>query len=865
MSPPSRKPPGETPHEELRERLEIAEASLRALREGQIDRVVGSDENLVVRLARAERREAHLKRVLVAIWRVNQLIAGDTSRTELIARACERLTTNGGYEGAWIALMDESVRVTDTASSGFGEVFGPMHERLMAGDYPDCLHRILERDVLDVVTDPATQCPGCPLAEVLPAYGWFSRRLTFENRIYGALCVCVPLIYAQDAEEQHLFNTLAGDLGYALKRIEDAEALQEAVLRQQEAVRAANVGLWDWDLATNRVRFSREWKRQIGYEEHEISDSHEEWQSRVHPEDLPAALKRVERCLATQPGEPGEEYDNEFRFRHKNGSYRWILAQAAVQRDEEGRPIHLRGSHVDITQMKRTEQALRESEHQKELILNTTTEMVAYYDTDLRVIWANKAAADSVGLSIKDLTGRHCYEIWQQSDRPCEPCPVLQALEKKETCQGEQQTADGRWWSVRGYPVLDETGEAVALVELTMNITEQRSAASERERVEQQLQQSQRLESIGRLAGGVAHDLNNLLSPILGYGELLLEDAAGMDPRRESLQEIVRAGKRARDLVRQLLAFSRKQALESRPIDFDDLLRNFEKLLRRTIREDVAIHFELDGTLPPIRGDVGQLEQVVMNLAVNAQDAMPRGGELTIETSVAELDEIYALQHDGVTPGRYVRFAMRDTGCGMDAETRRQIFEPFFTTKGKEKGTGLGLATVYGIVKQHGGNVWVYSEPGLGTTFHIYLPASEEEILARQAPRGAGENLEGSETILLVEDDEQVRALTEAVLRRYGYRVLAAEDGPAALALLQKQDGPIDLLLTDVIMPGMNGRDLHLRVCERYPDLRVIFMSGYTDNVVVHHGVLEEGLDFVQKPFSNQTLAAKVRETLTRR
>ncbi|MFW6374526.1 MAG: ATP-binding protein, partial [Thermodesulfobacteriota bacterium] len=391
-----------------------------------------------------------------------------------------------------------------------------------------------------------------------------------------------------------------------------------------------------------------------------------------------------------------------------------------------------------------------------------------------------------------------------------------------------------------------------------------KQAEAEKARLEAQVRQIRKLDSIGRLAGGVAHDLNNLLSPILGYGEMLLEDSADADPHREPVEEIVSAGRRARDLVRQLLAFSRKQTLEVKSLDLNQILKDFESLLRRTIREDVAIRMIPGPNLPPVRGDIGQLEQVIMNLAVNARDAMPDGGELTIETQAVDLDDAYAKRHPGVVPGAYVMLGVSDTGCGMDADTREKVFEPFFTTKQKDKGTGLGLATVYGIVKQHRGNIWVYSEPRMGATFKVYLPVSPEATRADNPPAfdRAEATRTGTETVLLVEDNRQVRELAEVILKREGYTVLTADSGKAALAGLNHHDGALHLLLTDVVMPGMNGRELYEQVADRYPKVKVVYMSGYTDNVIAHRGVMDPGIHFIQKPFSVNGLAAKVRDVL---
>jgi CheY-like chemotaxis protein len=329
------------------------------------------------------------------------------------------------------------------------------------------------------------------------------------------------------------------------------------------------------------------------------------------------------------------------------------------------------------------------------------------------------------------------------------------------------------------------------------------------------------------------------------------------------VEKIVQAARRARDLVRQLLAFSRKQVLELEPVDLNKILTEFEKLLRRTIREDVAVEIIPAPSLPPVKADVGQLEQVIMNLAVNAQDAMPDGGRLTIQTGLAKLDQAYAASHEEVTPGPHVMLCVSDTGCGMDACTSEQIFEPFFTTKAEQGGTGLGLATVYGIVKQHGGHIWVYSEPGQGATFRVYLPVSEVSTRPEKSRTIEGPtDRRGFETVLVVEDNRYVRRIAHTILERQGYSVLVAENGQEALSILEGHTGPLHLLFTDVVMPEMNGRALFDRITSRFPGIKVLYMSGYTNEVIAQRGVLDEGINFIQKPFSVQALVDKVRTVL---
>ncbi len=404
-----------------------------------------------------------------------------------------------------------------------------------------------------------------------------------------------------------------------------------------------------------------------------------------------------------------------------------------------------------------------------------------------------------------------------------------------------------------------------ARLSLVIDVTERTRAQEALRVMEDQLRQSQKMEAVGRLAGGVAHDFNNILSIILSYCGMTLAELPEGDPIRDDLREIKKAGERAAELTKQLLMFSRHQLVERRVLDLTKVLGGMEKMIRRLVGADVEVTLLPSPSLGKVTADAGQIEQVVMNLVVNARDAMPRGGKLVLEARNVELDEEYVRSHFGVEPGSYVMFALSDTGSGMSREVQARVFEPFFTTKEKDKGTGLGLSTVFGIVKQSGGHIWLYSEPGRGTTFKIYLPRTAGPADAPSSPAPSMVTLRGSETILLVEDDEQVRAVACSILRRHGYRVIEAANGGEALLACEQHTATIHLLLSDVILPKISGRQIAERLSPLRPEMKVLFMSGYTDDAIMQHGVLESDVAYLQKPLTPEKLTRAVREVLSRK
>jgi len=515
----------------------------------------------------------------------------------------------------------------------------------------------------------------------------------------------------------------------------------------------------------------------------------------------------------------------------------------------------------DITEQKQAVAALRESEVWLKTILdNVQTGILVIEPETKAIVDVNPAAAKMIGASKEQIIGSSCQQNICSAEKG--KCPITDLGQAVDNSEQLLIRPDGERRNIIKTVVPATLGGRTYLLESFIDITERQKAEEALRQSEEQLRQAVKLEAVGRLAGGVAHDFNNILTAITGYGELLLMNLAPQDSVRQDVKDILVAAERAASLTRQLLAFSRKQVLQPHRLDLNRVVANMDKMLRRIIGEDIDLATVLGPELGTVTADPGQIEQVIMNLAVNARDAMPQGGTLTIETADVDLDEAYARNHLEAQPGLYVMLAVSDTGVGLDQEAQARIFEPFFTTKEFGKGTGLGLSTVYGIVKQSGGLIWVYSEPGNGSTFRIYLPRFEGPGDVAELSQVPGKCEWGSETILLVEDEDMVRQVARRILARHGYSVLEAASGDNALVVSREHAGPIHLMLTDVVMPGMSGQEIMENLKSQRPEMKVLFMSGHTENAIVHHGVLNPGTAFIQKPFKYNVLAHKIREML---
>jgi PAS domain S-box-containing protein len=586
----------------------------------------------------------------------------------------------------------------------------------------------------------------------------------------------------------------------------------------------------------------------LGYDtEHELLDADFANKLLSDPEKRKPWLKKLENAHEPQSSEQ--------ILRCKDGRLINVLENARAVFDKRARVLYYEGTFTDISELKGTEEALQETEDKFRILVENYNDAL-YVLQDRRFVFVNPKFVDLLEYPFDELSARD-FDTRKLFARKSE---------EGETVFDSDSHEEFRF----NFMALSKSGKEIDFeVKVSPILWDGRPAVlgsmrdvTERNRLEGHLRQTSKLAAIGSLAGGIAHDFNNLLMIINGFSEFALNSPDTPPALRDDLEEVQNAGKRAADLTRQLLAFSRQQVLQLQALDLNQIVKGMNKLLRRVIGEDIKLELALAENLGSVQADFSQIENVIINLAVNARDAMPRGGVLAIQTANVELDEHHANEHTSVIPGRYVQLTVSDNGAGISKEVREKIFEPFFTTKEKGEGTGLGLSTVYGIVKQCGGNIWVYSELGYGTTFKIYFPmiGVEPEEVSRKSEYCR--TPAGTEAILVVEDEESARKFAAKSLQRQGYNVLVAGNGKEALRIVGRSPNCIDLLLTDVIMPGMSGRQLSKKLVKELPKIKTLYMSGYLDDTIVHYGILEPGINFIQKPYSSLELARKVRQVL---
>lgn len=669
--------------------------------------------------------------------------------------------------------------------------------------------------------------------------------LIFGLALAGALSLAMTKIISEIAGRQQLEHEIA-------ERIEYEKRLQESQQRMQLVLQGAKLGTWDWNVRTGEVIFNERFARMVGYKLDELVPDVDTWKNMVHPDDWPGLQEVLEPHLAGRT----DGYATEHRIQQKSGEWIWVLDTGTViERDTDGKPVRMCGTHLDITKRKHAEEELLQYEH----IVSSTTDMLALLDTNIIYLAANSAYLDVFGKSSEEVIGRSARELFgddlfrniiQPHAEACLAGEDVRYYDWFNFPDGGRKYMDISYSAYRG-PDEEIRGFVVSGRDITAY-----------KRLQEQLLQSQKMESVGQLAGGLAHDFNNMLGVIVGNAELAMESLDPAEPVHAELSEICKAARRSADLTQQLLAFARKQPIVPVVLKLNETVAKMLKMLHRLIGENIDLQWRPGKKIWPIKMDPSQIDQVMTNLCVNARDAIADVGKISIETENTHFDDAFCHDHPVFVAGDYVRLRVRDDGCGMQPQVIAKVFEPFFTTKSTGNGTGLGLAMVYGIVKQNGGFIDVASTAGHGSTFDIYLP--REPDADTESPH---EEMEATETvsdttILVVDDEPAILRLTTTMLQRMGYTVLSASSPDAAIRLADEYDDEIHLLLTDVIMPMMNGRDLAERLLVFAPKLKQLFMSGFTADIISDKGALEKGVHFIQKPFSMKGLASKLQHVL---
>ena len=817
-------------------------------------------------------------RLYVASSRVSHAVVRSRSRQELLDEVARVLVDAGKFAMALLSWLDPETRELVPVAR-FGDVHGYVDRiRVFADESPEghgpagtAFRTGAPYVCNDFLNDPRTE----RWREAARESGWRASAafpILIGGSPRGLLSVYA---YERDAfgpDRVELLRQVVFDVAFGLEHLEDVErrcqteaALAASERRLQLVMAAVALGVFDLDLQTGRLVWDPHTERMFGFEPGTFDGTRAAFTGRVHPDDLPGLERSAELARDSRT-----TFSHEFRIVWPDGSEHWLLGQGGYLYAENGRPHRMYGAVADITGQKRVGMALRESEERLRQAVRVSNIGIFEHDHVAGAIyWSPEQRAIHGWGPDEPVTLAAFVGCIHPEDREKAAAAVMRAHDPAGDglfdVEHRVVRPDGsvRWASVRSQTFFEGEGAArrpVRTVGATRDITGQRQAEAEKAKLEEQLFQAQKMESIGRLAGGVAHDFNNLLTVINGYAQLALAETKLSDSLRTSLEEIRKAGERAVSLTRRLLAFSRKEMLQPRALDLNRVVRGLQPMLERLMGEDVEVRVALHAAAT-VHADPQHLEQVIMNLAVNARDAMPGGGRLMIETADVALDSGYARLHPEAKPGRCVMLAVSDSGVGMTPATQKRIFEPFFTTKPAGHGTGLGLSMVQGIVAQSGGHINVYSEPGRGTTFKIYLPAVKDPALDLPVP-AAGEALEGCETVLVVEDMAEVREYAAAALRAHGYQVITAASAAEALQVCEKEPGRVHLLLSDVVMPNMGGPELAGRVEELCPGIKTLLMSGYTNNAISINGALDKSVEFIEKPFSPRELARRVRVLL---
>jgi PAS domain S-box-containing protein len=776
------------------------------------------------------------------------------SRIGILERERTKFSSAVKHTDAGVVLLDDTLRVV-WANEAYRKRF---HPKGSGQSDP------LGLSCSDALCRKKKPCRECPTASVFKSGRVTHHEITLfiDGRHRPIYVTATPVFYVGVKVDQVM--VMLQDLSNLAVLRQSEEALRSSEQRFRSVFEQTGAGMITTKADGSLLQVTTSVCTMLGHTETELLRM--KLTDLIHPVDLGGIVAQLdEGRTGSRPA-----HEMECRFIRRDQTPVWSQITTVWQYAKNRKPKYCIALVQNISERKRAEKALGQSRKRYQALVHSIDGIVWEADTRAsRFLFVSKQAERILGFPVERWMSQPRF--WRNHIHPEDLEGVLGALSEAvrqgrgHELEYRMLADDGRTvWIRDTISLVRDSQRVTKLRGLMVDVTEKKMAEEALRHKEEQLRQSQKMEAIGRLAGGIAHDFNNLLTAITGYGDLLLKGLGDENPLRREANEISKAAQRAADLTGQLLAFSRQQVLQPRVLDLNDVIGDMEMMLRRLIGEHIQFQTRLDGEVGAIKADPGQMHQVLLNLVVNARDAMSSGGKLIIETTDVDLDESYAGRHPGVAAGRYVRLAVGDTGRGMDEDTKARLFEPFFTTKEQGKGTGLGLSTVYGIVKQSGGHISVESTPDEGTTFQIYFPRVEKELLEPQPEKDAPipETSPGTEKILLVEDDDSVRELAREILEMNGYDVVEAGDGVEALRIFEAEVGTIDLLVTDLVMPKMGGRDLAQELTPRSPDLKVLYLSGYTDSVVLQQGMLDRGSYFLQKPFTPAGLAHKVREAL---
>jgi PAS domain S-box-containing protein len=839
-------------------------------RDGRVVRLRGTFQDITEQ-RRTEQRVKHLNRVYAMLSGVNEIIVRDNDPQMVLTASCRIAVEKGHFLMAWIGLTDgggEDLRIA--AHAGATEETLEIIRKLLTSESEkdSCAittHALQsgERGVCnDIMSDSRTESWRAA-ARQRDYRSMASLALKKGGRAIGTFNLYADEPHFFDAAELHLLDELAGDISFALevqereaRRRQAEEALHESEERFRQLAENIHEVFWMTD-AHNRILYvSPAYESIWGRTCASLYESQVTWRDSIHPEDLDAVLR-------TLPGQTASGlFENFYRIRRSDGAIRWIHDRGFPVRDAAGQILRYVGTASDITEVRQAQ----EEQTKLAAMVAMSRDLIGIAGLDGRVLYLNPAGLSLAGIPTLEQARKMNIGEFLPDERVMQE--MLGVLENEGYWAGEASInnfADGSAFDaeIQAFRIRDDRGQPLCLATVTRDIRERRKAEAERAKLETQLDQAARMELIGRLAGGVAHDFNNMLTVILGYAAIG-KNAPGLDERhRRHLIEIEKAAQRSKDITQQLLGFSRQQVIAPVPSNLNDLVADLLQSFTQLIGEDIDLGFRPADDLGTVVVDPSQINQILLNLVANARDAMTTGGRLTIETANVTVTGEQCRIQPGATPGPHVLLSVSDTGAGMRKETMAHVFEPFFTTKDRDKGTGLGLATVFGIVEQNKGFVTVDSELSHGTTFKIYLPRIADEVIA---PTAAGESLatpSGAGTVLLVEDDDLVRELARFALESFGYRPLVASNPDEAINLCLRERSEIQLMLSDVVMPGMDGLALRDRVLAINPNIKVLFMSGYTSNVMVNHGVLKKSVNFIQKPFTIDGLGRRVAEVLS--